>query len=108
MKAPEMRRGNSTRSIDILFEDSWTGLAHIGTTSWSFPDGGLGKRYAETSERLLALFLAAPALLEALELVTPTLQVMAERDEPSRIQRTIWQDMYARASAALKLAKENK
>jgi len=65
----ELRLGESIRSIEVKFEGSWTNLVNVGATRWSYPDNGKTQRYNAMADKMVPLFLAAPALLAALRTV---------------------------------------
>jgi hypothetical protein len=60
----ELRTGEGS-NVDLLFEGRWTGLAMIGVTTSS--DWEWQKRYRTAADEAKRLFLAAPALLVAME-----------------------------------------
>ena len=76
-KQPELRIAGFPRPEDIVgppynleipFDGRWISLATIGVTNFGGPGSGdSGRRYMEAVEHFTRLFLAAPALLEALE-----------------------------------------
>ena len=73
----EFQRENGTRNIRIKFRGEWIGLGTIGTTSFGTgmdtsdanqeAVASASEEYGELTERSIALLLAAPQLLEALE-----------------------------------------
>jgi len=65
----ELRLGESVRSIEVKFEGSWTNLVNVGATRWSYPDNGKTQRYNAMADKMVPLFLAAPALVDALRAV---------------------------------------
>jgi len=65
----ELRLGESVRSIEVKFEGSWTSLVNVGATRWSYPDNGKTQRYNAMADKMVPLFLAAPALVDALRAV---------------------------------------
>lgn len=77
-----------TRHLEVLFEGKWVHLGGIGTTFIS--DNARRERYHELSERVIALLVAAPDLLGALERIkglgaeTPAMGRFAKAQEIAR------------------------